>query len=687
MPRRYTEIFSVDQVGKQENRPDTNKVWDEVKGRDDRGRLRKRPGLVLVDSDSTPAVTAGVAMLMVEHEPSDTLDNEEIIRPDADGNYDDYDGTPWSVSGGGAEGYSKIDEETLDTGDYIQNTQNAALDTTKNSFTFADLVATFDSISHVKVTLVAKDMQPADHSNTYTLNVFARQGGSDYELVTYDETDFPFNTQVTKEIVLYNSPDDSSAWVDADVDGFEVGFYFSAYSEGASGATVFRIYQLYVTVVGEVNTASGPNTKIMVVSQGFQALNESLDTWSDISGSTSSPAQPTKRRWDWTEHANILYFANGSDDLYFYPISGGSTMDELTGKPTGRCIATFGQRLVIGDYLESSVRNYDGIRWPNVTDMTDWSGGDAGNLDLDETPGRLVALVPIAEKATSFIGVLVGLKRQGLYHIETDATDVFKKRLMVGSVGCYAVNTAIRTVLEGRDVVAFLGHEGNQINILAWDGNNIIPLGDPVKNEIADEINWDEVENAFAGHDHVGGNLVFAIATGSNDYPTKAWVYNVERKTWKVWDLPEVTTFGVWKVNGQWQQVVGKSDRRSYKFDVTAVDDQGSAAITQEFRTGALVLDQEQPWRRTTIYRAYVWYRSRGTTTLTTDVSTDGGTAYDTSVSTTLDSDNDDDGSLKLAKVDLNTNGYTQMIRFKNATAGEELDVERIILEWEPRGQ
>jgi hypothetical protein len=522
-------------------------------------------------------------------------------------------------------------------------------------------------------------MQPSAHDGTYTLKLFVRQGGTDYVVETWDETDFPFNVQVDKDTVLTVSPDDSAAWEDADVDALEVGVIFTAYSEGASN-TVVRLYQMYATVNGVKSGTA--NAKILITDSDFSALSEDLATWSDISGATTTPTQPELRRWDWTEFADKLYFTNGSDDIYFYP-NAGPVMDELTTKPVGRCITTFVSRIVQGDVIESGTRNDDQVRWCVVDDATDWAGAGSGNMDLDNTPGRIVGLKPLVEFGTSYVGVLVAYKSQGIYHITPtgNAGDPFDQRLMNGSVGLHAVNSLIGYVSQGKEVHAFLGHENEKINVFEWDGAQATPIGDPVKDDIAGEINWTHVGNAFAGFDHEGGNYVLAIATGSKTFPQKAWVFNAEKRQWTTWPLPEISCMGVWKINKRWQQVVGKADALAYEFSTSQTSDEGSVAIPQTLTTGDFQLNG--PQGRSIIYRVWLFYHDRGAATVTSDISTDGGGSYGTAVSTSLATDND--GAINVALVDHIAEGRMHRIRLQCDAAGEELDLIKMIVEWEPQ--
>ena len=102
-------------------------------------------------------------------------------------------------------------------------------------------------------------------------------------------------------------------------------------------------------------------------------------------------------------------------------------------------------------------------------------------------------------------------------------------------------------------------------------------------------------------------------------------------------------------------------------------------AITQKFETGDMQLSQEA--RRSTLYNVWIWYRDRVATTLTVDVSLDGGITFVTAETAVLVGA--DDGTLQHVRVPFVAEGWTHRLRIVTGGSTEELDLERIWFEFE----
>ncbi len=104
-------------------------------------------------------------------------------------------------------------------------------------------------------------------------------------------------------------------------------------------------------------------------------------------------------------------------------------------------------------------------------------------------------------------------------------------------------------------------------------------------------------------------------------------------------------------------------------------------AITQTFETGDIQLSEEA--RRSTLYNVWIWYRDRVATTLIITVSLDGGVTFGASKTAPLVGA--DDGKLQLVKVPFISEGWTHRVRIATSGSSEELDLERVWLEFEER--
>lgn len=526
-------------------------------------------------------------------------------------------------------------------------------------------------VSQVYVTVEGTPTNPS-------LELFSRAGGSDYSLG--DAIEITSTNWTTYTLGSTINPADSAAWEDADADALELVLERDA----ANPLVRPEVTQVYATIEGIIGSVR-TNSKLYCTHSGIKRLNETLDTFTDIDGSVTSPTCGQFDRWDATEFATYVYFTNGTDDLYFYP-DASNLMDDLTTKPVGRTLATYGGMLLQGDVTASGTRVKERVQWCDTGDATNWATGTAGSIDLDETPGAVVKLKNLVERSgASYIGICVAYKETGVYHLEATGTanDEFDKRLINGSVGAYAMSSVQGYVnKQGQEVHAFLGHEGGVLNVFEWNGDTATPIGAPIRDMLDAEINYDQKANAFAVVSPEINAYVLYVATGDLSWPEVAYVYDIAQGLWARWPIPPITTAGQWLIDSKWASVIGKADALAYKLDTTTTTDDGSAAITQVFETGDLLIGEA--FGRVTVHRIWLWYRDRGTCTVTASVSNNGGSTYAVTDSVALAGS--DDGLEKLAIADINLHGRRPRIKLEASTVGQELDLTGITVEFERQG-
>lgn len=663
MAREYKHIEQVTLAGMDHSVPPTQATWRELTGiRHYRGGYRKRPGIVAIGPTANAGAGTGVGKILVEHKHANPL-LTEYLTPDADGNYDGE----WDTSPAGPLAFGRVDNyPDIDRATSIDSAQT---DGAKQSFTFDDL-ASVGVVARVTVYANVGHYTGGAH----VLKCYIRRAATDTHIKTWEIS----GGASTYSRSMAKDPITSTTWTTTNVDALELVF---EYVEG-SGLQDVIVYEIWVKVEG---ISSGREvSKLYVGSGGFSRLDEDLAGFTDINGGTTTPTVDDAIMWDDTAFDGLHWFTNGKDDLYYYP-DGSDEMDEIAAKPAGRCIASYANRLFLGDVTESATRSKERIRWCKLGDGTDWTTG-AGNIELDETPGSVVALNVLTEVAASTaIGVLACYKERGIYHLQAtgDTIDQYDKRLMNEAVGSLAVRSHQSYVNEqGRAVHAFLGTENGRVNVFEWDGSTATPVGDPIRDDIVDEVAKSDLRYGISTFDLEGGHYLLALPSAGS-FPDKCWAYHVRTKAWSTWPMPgEVTAFGLFTLDGVATNVLSRGNQLGDKFNQDAAADDTTTAIPQEFITGDIEL--VQPFERGTLYRVWLWYVDHGAADFVVSVSVDGSDTWDDT--DTVSSAGDDDGVVKLVRANVIAEGWKHCIKLACSTVDQELDLVSMTLEFERKG-
>jgi hypothetical protein len=481
----------------------------------------------------------------------------------------------------------------------------------------------------------------------------------------------------------------------ADLASYEWFLIRVGFNYGANyGIYQARFTAFDLTANGTVAGGSRTRSKITVGPTEWLRTEEDLASYTDIDTAAAADFSNSDLNipWDYAEFNSKVYFTNGVDDLAWYPDTG-NIMAQLTSQPVGRCLGSYGSRLFQGDVNESGTRTQYRLIWSAINDGTDWTSASAGSLDLDETPGAIVRLVPFTEaRDQTFIGILAVFKTDSIFHIEATgvSSDPFDKRVMSSVIGTPAPRTVqAYTRGDGQQVLAFLGTDHGRLGIFEWNGDEAVPIGENITETINDTITWGRIGNSWAAVDPRSSLYILAVPEGS-DFPNVAYVYDITRKIWSKWDFNgRIVSAAPWNFTGRWTLVLGRYEGIKPYFyypqgDVDTTTQQAQAGeIRAAMRTGVFQLarDENGSPKRSTLYRVWVWYRNyTSETTITVRASTDGFVTSSSSVNTTKAATT---GDLTLFKADFQVEGHLHQLELSQDDAGASLEIERIVLEYE----
>ena len=222
---------------------------------------------------------------------------------------------------------------------------------------------------------------------------------------------------------------------------------------------------------------------------------------------------------DWVSIDNKLVIADHVRPLYGYDGSSFSIYDTAVTYIPG-CVAYFGDRLWIGNVIESGVYHRYRIRWSSTTDHTSFSAADY--LDLPYTIGELKRLVPLGNMLVAYFADAIYLGRRSNL---VDLPYTFQ-RIETGGVGLTG-SRAVASALNGH---CFVGQD----DIYYLSNAGLKKLDCPVADTMIDNCaNFDRV---YVVDDPNNGRVLFGFPEGTS-YISKIWIYHYRTKQWSYEDL------------------------------------------------------------------------------------------------------------------------------------------------------
>ena len=344
-----------------------------------------------------------------------------------------------------------------------------------------------------------------------------------------------------------------------------------------------------------------------------------------------------------------VLFVNGVQEVMIYDrttfkiltdaANNAAATDLLDGTPVlARTCTVWNQRVFIGYTTEGGTSLPQRLRWCAVGDVEDWTGADAGFLDLWDREDTIQAIQQFSGFLMAYRdwmftqGTYLGQTNQlAIYRPMTDGEGVFSSKVAL-FIGDRIIFLGHRDVYEYRGIAA-LRSVGRKI---AQGLLNIGGVLDPVKHNRSFGLQVAESED-----------LLFFIPTVNNNNPKFAYRYGLTTEAWFIrefahnftcaagyiqstqltWDIAP----GTWDEYGQdWGArefstnnktvLLGGSDSQVYLMDFIAVDDSGTD-IPFSFATR----DWFFPGEEIRVQKIEFLYSGPA---LTIDYSPDGGTSW-----------------------------------------------------------
>lgn len=401
-----------------------------------------------------------------------------------------------------------------------------------------------------------------------------------------------YHTFMTELITL--NPEDGAAWAETDLQSSEWGVTFEAgdatyppalksielivrYNGVNTSDQRFDLTSLVADVYGTTNKDSTNQSdmshdRLYFGTHGaFRLNNEAVGIetrvssgWKDVSGSIPNLTTPGDLPLDWAVLFGQVFVVNGQQNTFFYP-NGSSVFDQLADNTTGKTVASFADRLIVGWVKDGASGKVtpERIAYSGRNDATDWTGVLAGDFDLIQTPGGVVKLEPLTED------LLVAYKERGIYNIRQTGNFVapLQPDLVDSETECLAKRSVVRVITEdGSPYHLFLGRNPTSgVTVFGYNGQQLLDMGKPIARNILNESDPNTWHKAHAAvdpqtnsywlfianyDDAASGQVDVNSPNNAEGVPETAWVMDLRTGSWTRAVFPwPVSCSGAWPFN------------------------------------------------------------------------------------------------------------------------------------------
>lgn len=418
--------------------------------------------------------------------------------------------------------------------------------------------------------------------------------------------------------------------------------------------------------------------------------------WHEILPGDTVPSGSS--RWSVAVGESKLFFGRRDDLIYYWtgvssdPFRSIAAQGGVQGTvPKAKFLEYFNNRLIAIYTVESAVDKANRLRWAESGNFLHWDetlGLGAGFLDLAEGGQEQI------RGARSFSTQLSVLTRMTVKDIvASPVPPIHSEALRVRGMGC----DCPYTVASAGQVIFFVGYDHN---VYAWDGINLVPIGEPIYEELKAVTSADQNENYFAAVSTIRQEYWLVLPTGD------AFVYDYLRQTWARDTVPAFTALGevedttnteTWATSsgpwstdfGSWEMlrgvnhtilVGGRTDGSTSIIDEAVSYDYFSigSIIDRFVETPDFYVDAFAGTGLETVYRLLVNYQFTNDNPFEVGVSFDRGKSWKTQSVTPVPAG--------FSWVDFNGTGNTIRFRFREADANAEFRWRSYTYEFIPAG-
>jgi hypothetical protein len=333
------------------------------------------------------------------------------------------------------------------------------------------------------------------------------------------------------------------------------------------------------------------------------AYSQDYTVYSDITPSVA-PTSGATDVWEFALVGGLPILTNGKDGLWQWAAVD-AVLTPLTNAPTAKHIAAFNLTLFTGNIQDGAFDYPARAKWSNVAKLTEWDitkKSIAGRQDLVNLSGGIDAVDKIQAFGISGERLVNYCKRNIWFASLADYPHNFAFNIAVRGVGLLAPRAKVD--VDGASF--FMGED--DFYMLT---DTVISIGFNIRNACFPNLKKSVVDTSFAFYQPSKKEVWFCVPTGSNATPNKAFIYQVETKSWSIndvdflahtfnWDETNTTwdtlPYGSWDAitDARWDlmsttgiipyEVVGDDQGNIFKFDYGY--NNNGATITGYLETG-----------------------------------------------------------------------------------------------------
>ena len=321
--------------------------------------------------------------------------------------------------------------------------------------------------------------------------------------------------------------------------------------------------------------------------------------------------------------------------------------------PPAKVIRNFAERPVIAHTVEGGTTYPHRVRWPTISDETDWTGVGSGYEDLLDTSDFITTMDVLGNQ-------LIVYKERTIVHGYRTGYTVpaitFTGTTRVHGVGCYCPQAFLNLGDEHLFVAAD--------NIYSYNGSSLDYVGEPVKEEFFDRLNPEKLGLVASLYTEETNEWYIFVPYGDSTQLNWVWVFNLKDETFAQGSMPALTGVGFYQreesatwdnvswtwdtAPGRWDDrrlaagnptnLVALSDRKVYELSDEALSHAGTAfevdVQTPDYTAEDFGYD---PDHRITVSAVELTYTSATSITLSCAISTDGGHKWEGEQTVTLE--------------------------------------------------
>lgn len=256
--------------------------------------------------------------------------------------------------------------------------------------------------------------------------------------------------------------------------------------------------------------------------------------WNEVLPGDTVPTGTT--RWSVAIGEGKLFFARHEDLIYYWTGVSTDPFRSIVAQagvqgtvPKAKFIEYFNNRLIAGFTTEGSVDKSNRLRWTESANFLHWDETlalGAGFLDLVE--GGQEAIRGLRCFSTQ---MMVTTRRTIKEIIATGTTPTHVEALRARGMGC----DSPYTIASAGQQAFFVGYD---FNVYAWDGIRLIPIGEPIYEELKSVTNPGQNENYFATVSTTRQEYWLVLPSGD------AFIFDYIRGTWARDTVPAFTALG-----------------------------------------------------------------------------------------------------------------------------------------------